>query len=244
MVPRPSIRWSSPGLRHFRQAFSFPLRFRRGGLSGRFFHASERREGSYGPASYVGVPARRVRRPRLDGGLGSNFASARGRLDMDAIAYWELRNLGAGDRAARRGAQSTVRQAQVSQLATMDLIAREVTEAQAQVEALQAQIETAEKGVRLAASSFQRNLDRIEAAKGLPIEALQSAQSLAAARRDYLRVVVQYNSAQFTLHRALGWPVDPRIAQEIQAGQEQGAHGERHDASEPIGRPPGAANDE
>jgi outer membrane protein TolC len=41
----------------------------------------------------------------------------------------------------------------------------------------------------------------------LPIEALQSAQALLQARREYLRSVTDYNAAQFTLQRALGWPV-------------------------------------
>jgi hypothetical protein len=43
--------------------------------------------------------------------------------------------------------------------------------------------------------------------KGLPIETLQSIQALDQARREYLRALVDYNTAQFRLHRALGWPI-------------------------------------
>ena len=45
----------------------------------------------------------------------------------------------------------------------------------------------------------------IEDGKGLPIEVLQSVQALAVARREYLRTLIDYNVAQFTLYRALGW---------------------------------------
>ncbi len=44
--------------------------------------------------------------------------------------------------------------------------------------------------------------------KGLPIEILQSIQALTNAQREYTRAVADYNVAQFTLHRSLGWPVD------------------------------------
>ena len=45
------------------------------------------------------------------------------------------------------------------------------------------------------------------AAKGLPIEALQSVQALAQSRREYLRAVYDYDVAQFSLYRAIGAPV-------------------------------------
>lgn len=142
----------------------------------------------------------------MSAGINTNMAPGTGRLDADAVAYWELRNLGLGDRAARDGASSLVRQAQVKQLAVMDQVSREVTEASAQSQARRRQIEIARDGVQAAVESHQRNLDRIEAAKGLPIEALQSVQALANAQREYLRSLVDYDAAQFTLYRALGWP--------------------------------------
>ena len=44
-------------------------------------------------------------------------------------------------------------------------------------------------------------------AQGLPLEMLRSIQALDSARPDYLRSVVDYITAQFRLHGALGWPV-------------------------------------
>jgi outer membrane protein TolC len=147
-------------------------------------------------ASYGGMGA----------GVNTDMAGFRDRLDLDAVAYWELRNFGFGDAAARRGAQSAVCVSQFRQMSMMDQVAREVTEAHIQVRARSAQIAIAEQGVRAAMDSYRQNLARIEEAKGLPIEVLQSIQALAQAQREYLRSVIDYNAAQFTLYRALGWP--------------------------------------
>lgn len=143
------------------------------------------------------------------GGPGDTIANYDDRVDLDATAYWEIRNLGFGETAARSVAQSQVRQARLRQLATLDLVAREVVEAHAQVWARRPQIALAEQGVAAATESHRLNLVRIQEAQGLPIEALQSAQALLQARRDYLRALIDYNVAQFTLQRALGWPMGP-----------------------------------
>jgi outer membrane protein TolC len=90
---------------------------------------------------------------------------------------------------------------------TLDLVAREVVEAHAQAVARKKQIAVAEEGIASAQQSYDRNLNRIRNAQGLPIEVLQSIQALDAARRDYLRALIDYNTAQFRLQRALGWPV-------------------------------------
>lgn len=134
-------------------------------------------------------------------GAPSNYA---GRTDVQAIAYWQLRNLGFGDAAARQERDSLVTQAQYRCLATQDLIKREVSEAKAQVDSRRRQVAIAEAAVAAAQASFERNFERIKGAQGLPIEALQSLQALAQARREYLRVVTDYNAAQFQLQRATG----------------------------------------
>jgi outer membrane protein TolC len=138
---------------------------------------------------------------------GDAFGNFGDRFDFDAVAFWEVRNLGFGEKAARAEAQSRVNQARWQQVRTMDLIAREVVEAHAQVQARRRQIANAETGVQAAADSYRRNMQRIRDGVGLPVEVLQSIQALDAARREYLRAVVTYNEAQFRLHRALGWPI-------------------------------------
>jgi outer membrane protein TolC len=139
-------------------------------------------------------------------GNGSQVSQMNGRVDLDLTLYWELRNLGFGEAAARENASSRMRVAQLQQIATLDQVAREVTEANAQVQFRRRQIETARKVVSDAVDSYERNLLRIRQGQGLPIEALQSTLALLQARREYLRTVIDFNGAQFTLQRALGWP--------------------------------------
>jgi len=142
----------------------------------------------------------------LAGGLGSSLSNYGDRFDADAVAFWELRQLGMGEQAARREARSRVTQARTREIATMDRIAREVSESKAQVQSRKRQIDIAKEAVQAAQDSFEKNWDRIRNGQGLPIEALQAIQALAMARREYVRAVADYNQAQFTLQRSLGWP--------------------------------------
>jgi outer membrane protein TolC len=140
-------------------------------------------------------------------GLGGDITNGGDRFDFDGVAWWEVRNLGFGERAARENARAQIRQARMREVETLDLVAREVVEAHAQAVARKKQIAVAEEGIASAQQSYDRNLNRIRNAQGLPIEVLQSIQALDAARRDYLRALIDYNTAQFRLQRALGWPV-------------------------------------
>jgi outer membrane protein TolC len=147
----------------------------------------------------------------LGGGLGGDLTNYGDRFDADAVAFWELRQLGAGDRASKREAAARLSQARVMHLQTMDRVAREVVEAIAQVQSRSEQLEYAAESVRLAESSFQKNWERIENNLGLPIEVLQAIQALSVAKREYVQVVVNYNIAQFRLQRVLGWQATPEL---------------------------------
>lgn len=150
----------------------------------------------------------------LGGGLGGAITNTDDRWDADAMAYWELRNIGLGDRAAQREMSSAARQAQFREVAILDRIAREVTEAHAKVIKRKQRIEIAKKGVIAAEKSYSLNLKRIENAQGLPIETLQAIQALATARQNYLDAVVDFNVAQIELCRATGWTIEPPITTE------------------------------
>jgi outer membrane protein TolC len=141
------------------------------------------------------------------GGLGGDIINYGDRLDIDAAAFWELRNFGFGERAARDAAHSRVHQAEWQQVQVMDLVASEVAEAHTQVASRGVEIELAKTGIQSAMDSYRRNSERIRDGQGLPIETQQSIQALDQARRQYVRSVADYNRAQFRLHRALGWPI-------------------------------------
>lgn len=141
----------------------------------------------------------------MGGGLGGSIGHGRDRWDADAIAFWEVRNLGIGERSARQETSSLVRQAQMRQVALLDQVAREVVEAHTQVLERQKRVAFAKGGITAAERSYELNQSRIENAQGLPIEVLQSVQALQAARLNYLNAVIDYNNAQFELCRAIGW---------------------------------------
>ena len=141
------------------------------------------------------------------GGSGSTIGNFAGRFDFDAAVYWELRNFGFGERAKRNETRALYDQARMRQVEIMDRVAREIVEASAQVNERKQQITAAETGIQFATDSYERNLARIRGGEGLPIEVLQSLQALDDASREYLQSVVDYNDAQFRLHRALGWPI-------------------------------------
>lgn len=140
-------------------------------------------------------------------GLGGNIGSYGGRFDFDAVAYWELRNMGVGDQAARAAAQSQVNQARIRQLAVMDQVAREVVEAHAAVASRREQTRAARDALKAAQDSYRRNFDRVHGGEGLPIETLQSLQAWATAEREYARTITDLNTAQLRLQRATGWPL-------------------------------------
>jgi outer membrane protein TolC len=140
-------------------------------------------------------------------GLGDDIDGFADRMDFDAVAYWELRNLGLGEQAARSEASSRLEQARWRQVQVMDQVASDVVEAHLQVEARRDEFDIAKSGIAAAEASYRRNSERIRDALGLPIEALQSIQALDRAQRQYVSSVADFNRAQFRLQRALGWPI-------------------------------------
>ena len=118
------------------------------------------------------------------GGTGGTISRFNDRADFDAMAVWEVRNLGFGERAARETVGSQIEQARFQQVRLMDRVAREIAESLAQAQSRQQQIAVSEGAITTARASYERNVNRIQQGQGLPIEALQSIQALAAARRS------------------------------------------------------------
>lgn len=141
------------------------------------------------------------------GGTGSTIGDFDNRADFDAMALWQIRNLGYGEQSARQAANARVQQETMRQVRVMDTVAREVTEAEARVRTRFIRIGTAKSGVESARLSFDRNFLRIREAQGLPIEVLQAIQARDASQRELVDATADYNIAQFQLQRALGWPM-------------------------------------
>ncbi|MCE9563984.1 MAG: TolC family protein [Planctomycetes bacterium] len=142
-------------------------------------------------------------------GGGSNLAPTEfgplsGRSELDVIAVWSFQNLGVGNQARVRAANSGVGTA----IAGYDLIAnqirREVAEALADAQAAATQIKTVESSLAPAEEGFKLEMERIKQGQGRPIEVLDSFRQLLESRQEMLRAVIAFDIAQFRLFVAVG----------------------------------------
>ncbi len=161
-------------------------------------------------------------------GTGTNSLNSwSGRSDWDAQVVWEFKNLGFGNRGLvtqRRGEQ---RQALVELFGIQDLVAAEVTQAFAQVEAAALRVQQAEAGLKAAAESYDGNLkgvsETVRAGELLqlvirPQEVVAALQQLQQAYINYYTTTNDYNRAQFRLFRAVGY-----ASQSLACGDSLGA---------------------
>jgi outer membrane protein TolC len=145
------------------------------------------------------------------------------RLDFDAIAFWSLQNLGVGNCAMIRGAQSRLQTSNLEFVAMLNQVREEVAAASARTHARFAQIQAAEKAVLAETIGYAEDLKAIKASIGParvahPIELADSVRLLAEARRAYLEAIIAYNQAQMELYVALGQPPADTLARPAPPG--------------------------
>jgi outer membrane protein TolC len=145
----------------------------------------------------------------------SRFGNVNSREDFDVVLYWSLRNLGAGNVALIRAAQSQHRQSELRALETLDRVRAEVANAQVRALARFAQIELNEKAIKSSQTAFKEDMDRARNGVGLPIEVLDSLRLSGRSRFAYLDAIVDYNRAQFELYVALGQPPANTLARPV-----------------------------
>jgi outer membrane protein TolC len=161
------------------------------------------------------------------GGPNSTIGNGGLRSDLDLQVLWQLDNLGFGNRARVHQREAENRLAVIELFRIEDRVAAEVAEAYAQAQLAARRVDLAEKGVRSALNSADKNLVALGQTKGAgnlvillvrPQEAVAAAQALAQAYVDYYGAVADANRAQFRLYRALGQP-----AQCVMQGKGQGS---------------------
>ena len=138
------------------------------------------------------------------GGHGSDIDLVGSRSDVDLQALWQLDSLGVGVRARRQRAASRLEQGRFQLADIRDEIMAEVVRAQEDLRSFRSQITSAESAMSLAEMSYQRNLTRVRADEGLPIELLQAINALAAGLSQRTTAVAGYNRAQLRLLYATG----------------------------------------
>jgi outer membrane protein TolC len=137
------------------------------------------------------------------------------RLDFDAVAFWMLENLGAGNKARIDLARSRLGVTQLQFLEQLDRVRAQVANAFARAHARFAQIATAEQAVREATAAFVGDVMAVRGLKGRPIELLQSLRLLVRARYAYLDAIADYNEAEIELYVALGQPPAGALARPV-----------------------------
>jgi outer membrane protein TolC len=147
------------------------------------------------------------------GGFGGGSDSAPSQLgplkargDFDAVAVWTLANFGLGNIAVQKQRRAEVGMAEAERLRVIDLVRREVAEAQADAIGRRQVVDAAGRQLRAAEEGFRLDLTRSKNLEGRPIEVINSASLLLAARLELIRSIVGFNQAQFRLYVALGQP--------------------------------------
>ena len=149
--------------------------------------------------------------------LSSRFSNLDGRADFDVVVFWTFRNLGVGNVALVRAADSRVKQMRLRELETVNLVRSQVAESHARVAARFLQIDATEKAVRASAEAYYEDFTRIKAGAGLPLEVVDSLRLLGRARYEYLDTIIDYNRAQIQLWVALGQPPANALARPVPA---------------------------
>lgn len=138
---------------------------------------------------------------------GPRFSSLDGRSDFDVVVFWTFRNLGVGNVALARAADSRMRQTRLRELETVNLVQAQVAESHGLVAARFLQLDSAERAVKAAAAAYEEDLTRIKAGPpAVPLEAIDSMRLLGRARYEYLDTIIDYNRAQVQLWVSLGRP--------------------------------------
>ena len=150
-------------------------------------------------------------------GLGPNSSLNQwaGRFDFSIQPMWQLENFGIGNLArikAQRGMES---RAIIEFFKAQDMVAADVTRAQARVQSAAARVLQADRALRTAIITFNGNFEGLRQTTRLgnvlvmvnrPQEAVFALQLLYVAWSEYFATVGDYNRAQFELFHALGYP--------------------------------------
>jgi outer membrane protein TolC len=148
-------------------------------------------------------------------GNNGSLTTSQFRSDIDVQLLWRLDNLGFGNLAAVHQREANNHLAVIDLFRIQDRVAAEVAQAYAQAQLAARRVEVAERGLRSAVQSADKNLVALGQTKGAgatmvllvrPQEVVSAIQALSQAYVDYYGAVADANRAQFRLYRALGQP--------------------------------------
>jgi outer membrane protein TolC len=138
-----------------------------------------------------------------------------GRVDVSLQVMWQLDSMGIGNLARikeQRGEQS---RAIIDLFKTQDMVAADVTRAQARLQSAAARVKQADRALRASIIAFNGNYEGLQQTTRFgdvlvlvfrPQEVVYALQRLKTAFDEYFTTVSEYNRAQFLVFHALGYP--------------------------------------
>jgi outer membrane protein TolC len=157
---------------------------------------------TYGPL----IPA--VGAQGFFGGLGGGRDGVRdtfGAQEDYAIGVsWRIGPGGLFDFTRTRATESRLRISELNLGKLHDEVTRQVVEAFTHWQSLNEQLGVAKKTLEVAEEGLQLAQQRKEFAVGIVLENIQAEQDLTRARLDYLRLVADFDRAQYALQKAIG----------------------------------------
>ena len=150
-------------------------------------------------------------------GLGPNSSLNQwvGRVDLSYQALWQLEGMGIGNLARIKEQRGNESLAIIEFFKSQDMVAADVTRAQARVQSAAARVLQADRSLRTGIITFNGSFEGLQQTTRFgdvlvlvnrPQEAVYSLQLLKVAFNEYFTTVAEYNRAQFELFHALGYP--------------------------------------
>ena len=181
-------------------------------------------------------------------GIGPNSSLNQwvGRVDLSYQALWQLEGMGIGNLARikeQRGNQSL---AIIEFFKTQDMVAGDVTRAQARAQSAASRVLQADRALRTAIITFNGTFEGLQQTSRFgdvlvlinrPQEAVYALQLLKQAFDQYFTTVAEYNRSQFELFHAMGYPAR-ELAQLRPPGETLPVDTERPAYLPPVGNGP------
>jgi hypothetical protein len=137
------------------------------------------------------------------------------RDDISFQFMWQLDSFGLGNMALIKKRRAEQSQAIVGLFQAQDAVAAEINQSQAKVQMAAARVIQAERSLRSGLVTYQRNYEGLGQTKRFenvlelvyrPQEVVYALKLLHLAFNEYFNTVADYNTAQFELFHALGYP--------------------------------------
>jgi len=143
----------------------------------------------------------------FNGGVGDTNLDGGPRRDYSVGLNWRIGPGGLLDLGRIKASDARLARAEVTDEKLRDTIAREVVDAQTQVQSLFQQLRDARENVSAAEETLRLTRGRKQLGVGTVLEDIEAQQELLAARSQLVTVVTQLNQAQYALLRSVGTPL-------------------------------------